>query len=264
MRSSLLSLATCLSIAAAQVHRGFNYGAVSRDGQTKDEAAFTAEFNAAKGLAGTDGAFSSARLYTMIQDGTTNDPISAIPAAIATNTRLFLGLWASAPQSHIDNEIAAFLKAVALYGDAFTGLINALSMGSEDLYRISKKGLENDPLAVGAQPDQLVSYIRQLKKAVADAGLSIKVGHSDTYDAWRNTTSAPVIPECDFLGMNTFPYFQTEDGNSIENAPKLFDNALDIMKGVSGGKEIIITETGWPVGGPVSVLAVPSPDNARS
>merc|ERR1712144_78759 len=89
MHASLIALAASLSVASA-VTRGFKYG-----------AAFTAEFNAAKGLANTDGAFSSARLYTMIQSGTDNSPISAIPAAIATDTKLFLGLWASAGQTII-------------------------------------------------------------------------------------------------------------------------------------------------------------------
>merc|ERR1711977_550468 len=50
MHASLIALAASLSVASA----------VTRGGAMKNEAAFTAEFNAAKGLANTDGAFSSA------------------------------------------------------------------------------------------------------------------------------------------------------------------------------------------------------------
>ncbi|CAL3965004.1 hypothetical protein PZA11_002138 [Diplocarpon coronariae] len=263
MHSSILALTASLSLAAA-VNRGFNYGAVTRDGAVKNEADFTAEFKAAKGLANTDGAFSSARLYTTVQSGTTSDPISAIPAAISTDTRLFLGLWASSGQASIDNEITALKTAISTYGDKFTGRINGISVGSEDMYRISKTGLENDPLGVGAQPSEIVKYIKQVKSVIAEAGLSIPVGHVDTWDVWQNGSNSAVVAEADFLGMNTFPYFQTKQNNAIANGPELFDEAYDITLAAANGKPVLITETGWPVAGKTSGLSEPSPENARS
>ncbi|KAK2630330.1 hypothetical protein QTJ16_001150 [Diplocarpon rosae] len=263
MHSSILALTASLSVAAA-VNRGFNYGAVSRDGAVKNEADFTAEFKAAKGLANTDGAFSSARLYTMVQSGTASDLISAIPAAISTDTRLMLGLWASSGQTAIDNEITALKYAISTYGDKFTSLVNGISVGSEDMYRISKTGLENDPLGVGAQPSEVVEYIKQVKSVISDAGLSIPVGHVDTWDVWQNGSNADVIAEADFLGMNTFPYFQTKEQNSISNGAKLFNDAYDITLAAANGKPVLITETGWPVAGKTSGSSEPSPENARS
>merc|ERR1712144_170723 len=91
MHASLIALAASLSVASA-VTRGFNYGAVTREGAMKNEAAFTAEFNAAKGLANTDGAFSSARLYTMIQSGTDNSPISGLQQVKQSSTTRLLPL----------------------------------------------------------------------------------------------------------------------------------------------------------------------------
>lgn len=61
---NLLALAGSLSFAAAD--QGFNYGAVQRDGTIKYQTDFQAEFSTAKKLTGTNGAFSSARLYTTI------------------------------------------------------------------------------------------------------------------------------------------------------------------------------------------------------
>jgi glucan endo-1,3-beta-D-glucosidase len=62
--SNLLALVGSLSLATAD--QGFNYGAVQRDGTIKYQADFQAEFSTAKKLAGTNGAFASARLYTTI------------------------------------------------------------------------------------------------------------------------------------------------------------------------------------------------------
>jgi len=264
MHASLFALAASLSVASA-VNRGFNYGAVTREGAMKNEASFTAEFNAAEGLANTDGAFSSARLYTMIQSGTTNSPISAIPAAIATDTRLFLGLWASAGQTNMDNEIAALTSAIKQYGEEFTSRVNGISVGSEDLYRISPTGLKNDPTGVGAQPEELVKYIQQVRKAISGTALSkVAVGHVDTWDVWRNGSNSAVVDEADFLGMNTFPYFQITEDNSIENAPTLFNNAYDITVAAAKGKPVVVTETGWPVSGKDAAGGHPSIANARS
>merc|ERR1712225_141608 len=264
MHASLIALAASLSVASA-VTRGFNYGAVTREGAMKNEAAFTAEFNAAKGLANTDGAFSSARLYTMIQSGTDNSPISAIPAAIATDTKLFLGLWASAGQTIIDNEIAALTSAIEQYGEEFTSRVNGISVGSEDLYRISPTGLKNDPTGVGAGPAQIVSYIQQVRKALSGTALAkVAVGHVDTWDVWRNGSNSAVIDEADFLGMNTFPYFQVTEDNSIENAPTLFNAAFEITTAAAKGKPVIVTETGWPVAGKDAESGHPSTENARS
>lgn len=264
MHASLVALAASLSVASAAT-RGFNYGAVTREGAVKDQASFTAEFNAAKGLANTNGAFSSARLYTTIQSGTTNSPISAIPAAIATDTKLFLGLWASAGQTNMDNEIAALTSAIKQYGEEFTSRVNGISVGSEDLYRISPTGLKNEPTSVGAQPADLVKYIQQVRKAIAGTSLSgAPVGHVDTWDVWRNGSNSAVIDEADFLGMNTFPYFQITEDNSIENAPTLFKAAFDITTAFAKGKPVIVTETGWPVSGKSAEGAKPSTENARS
>lgn len=53
-------------VGADPVYQGFNYGATFNDGSIKAQSDFEAEFAAAAKLAGTDGAFTSARLYTMI------------------------------------------------------------------------------------------------------------------------------------------------------------------------------------------------------
>jgi len=264
MRSSqtLLALAASLATANAQL-KGFNYGAANTDGSFKYEADFNAEFKLAQNLVGTTG-FNAARLYTMIQGGSsTNEPIQAIPAAIATNTKLLLGLWASGGQGPFDAEITALKSAIAQYGTAFTDLVVGISVGSEDLYRISPTGIAANS-GYGAEPATVAAYISTLRSAIAGTSLSgASVGHVDTWTAWVNNTNQAVIDAVDWVGFDAYPYFQNTMENDISNGKALFNEALVNTQNAVGGKEVWITETGWPVSGPTENLAVPSRANAQ-
>jgi glucan endo-1,3-beta-D-glucosidase len=255
------AIALALSIAAVEAaHQGFNYGATKVDGSYNYEADFKTEFQTAKNLVGTSG-FTSARLYTMIQGGTTNDPIQAIPAAIAEETSLLLGLWTSG--GNVDNEIAALKSAIDTYGESFTKLVVGISVGSEDLYRNSVTGSKNHA-GVGINPDTLVSYIKQVKSAISGTTLSgASIGHVDTWDAWTNSSNSAVIDEIDWLGFDGYPYYQTTMANGIDQGKSLFDDAVAKTKSVANGKEVWITETGWPVSGPDEGDAVASIANAK-
>ena len=125
----LVALAAAVATASAQTYQGFNYGSTNTDNSPVTESQFQNGFSTAQKLVGTSG-FSSARIFTMIQAGTTNTPTEAIQAAINTKTTLLLGLWASAGQTNIDNELAALSAAIKQYGTAFTDLITAISVGS--------------------------------------------------------------------------------------------------------------------------------------
>jgi len=200
----------------------------------------------------------------LIQAGTTNTPTEAIQAAINTKTTLLLGLWGSGGQSGINNELAALSSALSQYGSAFTDLIVGISVGSEDLYRISPTGIENKS-GVGAGPDVISSYISQVRSAIANTGASSKpVGHVDTWTAWVNSSNDAVISASDFIGMDAYPYFQTTMTNAISDGYSLFFNAYDATVSVAGGKPVWVTETGWPVSGATENLAVPSVQNAKT
>jgi glucan endo-1,3-beta-D-glucosidase len=251
LTSTLFALVASVSTASAVVYKGFNYGA---------GADFQNDFNTAKNLVGTSG-FTSARLYTMIQQGTTNTPTAAIQAAIDTDTTLLLGLWASETQDAFNNELAALSSAISQYGSAFTNLIAGISVGSEDLYRLTSIGA---PTGVGQQPDTLVSYISQVRSILANANISPPVGHVDTYTAWINSSNSAVTAAVDFLGMDAYPYYQNTIDNSIGNANATFFSALDQTIAASTGKPVWITETGWPVSGPTDGQAVASIANAQT
>lgn len=250
LASTLLALAASLSTASA-VYKGFNYGA---------GADFQTEFTTAANLVGTSG-FTSARLYTMIEQGTTNTPTSAIQAAINTGTTLLLGLWASETQDAFNNELAALSSAISQYGPAFTNLIAGISVGSEDLYRLTPLGATTGS---GQEPDVLVSYIGQVRSILSNSGINPPVGHVDTYTAWINSSNSAVTAAVDFLGMDAYPYYQNTIDNSIGNANATFFSALDQTNAASTKKPVWITETGWPVSGPTDGQAVASVANAQT
>ncbi|KAL4978845.1 glycoside hydrolase superfamily [Aspergillus desertorum] len=253
-------LALALSIASAEAaSKGFNYGATKPDGSVKVQADFQAEFQTAKNLETTSG-FNSARLYTMIQ-GTGSTPISAIPAAIAEETTLLLGLWASG--GNMDNEIAALKAAIDQYGEEFAKLVVGISVGSEDLYRSSETGIQANA-GIGIGPDELVSYIKRVREAIAGTSLSdAPIGHVDTWNAWTNSSNAAVAEAVDWLGFDGYPFFQNTMDNSIDDAKALFQESIEKTKAVAGNKEVWITETGWPVSGDSQNLAVASIENAK-
>ncbi|KAL4940562.1 glycoside hydrolase superfamily [Aspergillus oleicola] len=258
-KSQILALA--LSIASAEAaSKGFNYGAAKPDGSVKVQADFQAEFQTAKNLQGASG-FNSARLYTMIQ-GQGSSPISAIPAAIAEDTTLLLGLWASG--GNMDNEIAALKAAIEQYGEEFAKLVVGISVGSEDLYRNSEIGVQANA-GIGVEPEELVSYIKRVRETISGTALSdASIGHVDTWNSWTNGSNAAVIEAVDWLGFDGYPFFQSTMDNSIDDAKALFDESVQKTKSAAQGKEVWITETGWPVSGDKQNLAVASIENAKT
>ena len=260
---SLIAFAASLSPAAASAIKGFNYGSTNDDGSNRQQSDFQSQFSTAQGLTGAPG-FTSARLYTMIQGGTTNTPISAIPAAISTNTTLLLGLWASAGQADFNNEIAALSAAISQYGEAFTSLVTGISIGSEDLYRVSPTGIAANE-GTGANPSDLVSYISQVRGTIANTGLSkASIGHVDTWTAWVNGSNSAVINAVDWLGVDAYPYFQNTEANSIQVGNATFFEAYYNTTNVAGKKDVWVTETGWPVYGATENQAVASDQNAQT
>ncbi|KXJ92375.1 glycoside hydrolase superfamily [Microdochium bolleyi] len=263
MRATFTAASLLALSSIAEAAKGFNYGSTFTTGAAKSQSDFEAEFRTAAQLEGTSG-FTSARLYTMIQAGTTSDPISAIPAALNTSTTLLLGLWASAGQTVFTNEINALKAAIAQYGDAFAKAVDGISVGSEDLYRSSPQGIAAGS-NVGTDAATIVNYIRQVREAIAGTALSgAKIGHVDTWTAWVEGSTQPVIQACDWIGQDAYPYFEQENQNAIGNNKDLFYQSLAATTRAVNGKPVWITETGFPVSGKTVGQAVPSLENAET
>lgn len=243
--STILTGAFLTQSAAAAI-AGFNSGSTLADGSIKQLADFEAEFKAAAGLKGAPTSFNAVRLYTMVQGGTQSDPIAAFQAAMTTNTSMLLGIWCSGTSS-IQNDVDALKKAITQYGKKFTDLVVGISVGSEDLYRNSVTGVTNKA-GVGADPNVVAKFIGQVRSSVKGTPLEkTPIGHVDTWDVWGNVTNKAVLDASDFLGMDAYPYFESNRGdNSINNAINLWNEAYDATKAAANGKDVWVTETGWP------------------
>lgn len=260
--TAALSVAATLGSTAAQgTILGFNSGASDDQGNAKNQQDFEREFRTAKNLNGAPGEFNTIRLYSNIQWNTPSTPIAAFPAAIATNTSLLLGIWASGTDN-IDNELNALTTALEEHGSQLADLVIGISVGSEDLYRVSEPGLRNKA-GVGQEADTIVRFIKDAKSRLANTALKDKpFTHVDTWTAWVNGSNKAVIDEIDFLAVNAFPFYEAEHDNQISSAGSLLDSAITATEGVAGGKDVWITETGWAYTGPSFGVAEATVDNA--
>lgn len=234
--TSFLALAT--SIQAYD--KGFNYGATNADGSCRRYDAFNTMFTRAKQLAGVDVPFTSVRLYTSIQCGSVNAPIEAIKAGLDRGMNLHLGIWASAGQAVVDNEIIAIKQAAAMWPNMMKQRVKSISVGSEDLYRNTEVSKNNggDP---GANGETLVKYIRQLRERLRGTVLEgVPVGHVDTATGWElYGGQQQVLKTVDWAGFNGFPYWE---GGSIDQAARLFNEGLAKMEGYAKN-----ARTNWDV-----------------
>ncbi|KAH8728606.1 glycoside hydrolase superfamily [Phaeosphaeriaceae sp. PMI808] len=240
---------------------GFNAGATDDTGKVKTQADFEKEFKTAKSLQGAPGNFTAIRLYSNIQSGTESTPIAAFPAAIATNTKLLLGIWASG-SDNVDKELSTLQAAIKQYGSKLTDLVIAISVGSEDLYRVSEPGIRNKA-GVGNNAEMIVKFIKDTRSKLANTALAkTPVTHVDTWTAWVNSSNKAVIDNIDFVAVNAFPFYESEHDNKIANAASLLSSALSATEGVAQGKPVWITETGWAYKGPAFGAADATLDNA--
>lgn len=240
-----------------KVYQGFNSGNMHMDSRAKSESDFRAEFQKMQTLQNSPGLFNAVRLYTNIQGHPhpPSQPISAFQAAIDTNTSLLLGIWCSGT-TNITLELDAMMEAIGKHGQALADLVIAISVGSEDLYRASKKGIEQDA-GIGTGPATITGFIHDTRQRIKGTLLAGKpVGHVDTWLSWMNTSNAAVVDAVDFLGVDIYPFFERDPSvrdfipghlsNTIDNAVPLFDALYEVTRKSSKGKPVWVTETGWP------------------
>ena len=243
--STPLSLLSLSSLTTAY-WKGFNLGAtLPSTGACKTQADWLKDFTAFQSL--PSGGYTAVRLYA---SSDCNTLASAVPAALQTNTKILVGIWAE-DDAHYDAEKQALLAAIKAHGSAW---IIAVSVGSEDLYRY-----DTSPSKVAQQ----IYDVRGMLTTVPAQG--VQVGHVDTWTAWVNASNAAVISACDWIGTDGYPYWQ---GSQISSSHDVFWQSVnavrDVVNKVKPGAWVWITETGWPVSGKSVGQGVPSTANAQA
>ncbi len=124
------------------------------------------------------------------------------------------------------------------------GYVDIAIVGSEVLLRKDLK------------PKQLLEYIRQVKGAIPKG---IPVTTADVYSVFFDHPE--ILEEIDIIFANFYPFWE---GVPIQEALNRFKKSYEFLKSITSGKEIIVSETGWPSQGEAVGKAFPSPENAAT
>lgn len=145
----------------------------------------------------------------------------------------------------IGNDVEASKKEVA-------ELIKQIKAKQVDLAIVGNEVIENQ---ISVSQAELIDYINQVKKAAKG---SIPVTTAATSNIW---IACPALAKAvDVIGLNVYPFWAETE---IDSALQDFQATYSAVKKKAGGKQIVITETGWPTDGGQNGDAVASLNNAQ-
>lgn len=242
--SSLVAAAPLEERAAPPVpyFSGFNLGANRPDGSCKTQAHWEQEFRKIQSWStNSKDKFNSVKIFSTSD---CNALANAVPAAIATGTTIWAGIWPST-QAKFDAEKAALEVQLKKYQSTGNKWLQGINVASEALYR---KEID---------PNLLAQYIYDVKgmTQIAYKATHVPVGSADTWTSWVDGRNKPVIEACDVILMNAFPYWQ---GVNVEIGLKTFQEAItNTRNAIGSSKPFVVGETGWPTAGPKYENAIP-------
>jgi exo-beta-1,3-glucanase (GH17 family) len=152
--------------------------------------------------------------------------------------KMIQGAWLGGLKA--DNKIE--VDEVIRSANANPDVVNRVIVGNEVLLRGDLK------------PEQLIEYIREVKKAVKQP-----VSYADVWSMYMKYPE--LIKEVDFITIHILPYWEDEP-ITVEEAPKhierIFKQVQKEAEAIAPGKPILIGESGWPGEGRQRGWSVPS------
>jgi exo-beta-1,3-glucanase (GH17 family) len=149
--------------------------------------------------------------------------------------KTMVGAWLGSDKEKNEEEIENLIKL------AKQGHVDIAAVGNEVLYR--------DDL----EESELLEYMKRVKDELPD----IPVGYVDAY--YEFSQRPALVENSDVILCNCYPYWE---GTSFEHSFQHMRQMYNQAKTVSQGKQVIITETGWPSKGEPLGGAVPSEESA--
>jgi exo-beta-1,3-glucanase (GH17 family) len=183
--------------------------------------------------------------------------------AKANGMSVMLGIFISKDKKSNEKEISYFQSIAKTYGSA--SAITEIMVGNEAIF------------VEGASVSQLTEAISAVRSIAAEAGIKATIGSAEIMGVWSGQQNppgtkqipsvdiAPVIKALDWIGLNTHPYYSSQDPTAVDAGKEQVGSAKSLaayLKGKGFDKPVYITETGYPDKGPTSTSgsasAVPS------
>ena len=156
-------------------------------------------------------------------------------AAHEKGLKTIVGAWIDTDKAKNEKEINNLIKL------AKQGHVDIAVVGNEVLLR-------NE-----LTEQELLAYIKRVKHAIPN----ISVGYVDAYFQFIERPN--LVKVCDVILANCYPFWE---GYHIDQATMSLKQMYAVTKKIANGKDVIITETGWPDKGESNSNAEPSQDNA--
>ncbi len=156
-------------------------------------------------------------------------------AAHEKGLKTIVGAWIDTDKAKNEKEINNLIKL------AKQGHVDIAVVGNEVLLR-------NE-----LTEQELLAYIKRVKHAIPN----ISVGYVDAYFQFIERPN--LVKACDVILANCYPFWE---GYHIDQAAMSLKQMYAVTKKIANGKDVIITETGWPDKGESNSNAEPSQDNA--
>lgn len=150
--------------------------------------------------------------------------------------KTLVGAWLGKDEEINKREVEGLIRL------ARQGLVDIAAVGNEVMYR---KDLSEE---------ELLEFIHKVKAAIP----GIPVGYVDAYYEFSHRPAITAV--CDVILCNCYPFWE---GCSFENSLDYMKQMYYQAKAAGNGKEVIITETGWPSRGENLNGAIPSEKSAR-
>ncbi|QIX00431.1 hypothetical protein AMS68_005948 [Peltaster fructicola] len=183
--------------------------------------------------------YSYIRLY-----GTDCNQISNVMAAMTSTQKVFLGIF-YIDSGHLDGEVQTLISEV---GGRWTR-VEAIGVGNEQIF--NGNSASTVLAAVSNVRSQLPSSYTGLVTTV-DVVAAYQQNPSLCAAGDTGSTKAPVY-------VNSHPFFDTSAKTSASTAGTFLLSQVGLVKDACPGRDVIVSETGWPTGGDANGAAVPSP-----
>jgi len=160
----------------------------------------------------------------------------AIPRIASENgLKTMVGAWLEDDRDKNEQELANIIEV------AKAGHADIVAVGNEVLLRGD------------LSEDELIDYIHRVTQSVG----GVKVGYVDAY--YKFVDHPRVTEACDVVLANCYPFWE---GCSVEYSLLYMKDMYRRAVQAANGKQVIISETGWPNVGTPTGAAIPSHANA--